>query len=296
MSPYLLRSSSSQAAAECLTPPNNILLATPVQNPTTNQPVNIPQSNKNPESVVMASNTKDFLNDIGVDISTLSPENGALVHVLIGGIRKLLDRQFEVERQEFKATVEGLENQVSALRNRCDDLENYGRRNTIVLSGSSLPHVTRDENCIDIATNVIKDRLGIQDFVRTDIDVAHRLGKPRAGSADNRNIIVKLVRRENKRRIFNACRIKKPLNLYLNESVSKTRSTILYVLRKAAKDFPTKFGSCFTEDGNIRVRIPLPEDPTNSTRETVNTKNALDTLLRTKINADSSKYEPRWNP
>ena len=236
----------------------------------------------------------EFLMELGVNLSTLSEENKILVHVLMGGIKKLLDRQFEAERQAFELKVEGLQNQIAALQDRNDDLENYGRRNTIIISGSALPQVLRDENCIDLATDVVKNRLSIRDFERTDIDVAHRLGKPRPGSSDRRNIIVKLVRRENKRKIFLACRVNKPQNLYINESVSKTRSTILYVLRKASKDFPTKFSSCTTEDGNIRVRLPSPEDPTKFTRETVNTRGALDVLLRTRINADSSKYEPRW--
>ena len=195
----------------------------------------------------------EFLNEIGVDLSSLSADNKALVHVLIGGIRKLLDRQFEEERRAWDSKFGELQEQISALQNRNDDLENYGRRNTIVISGPSLPQVVRDENCIDLATEIIKENLGMQEFRRTDIDVAHRLGKPRLGSLDKRNIIVKLVRRENKRKIFTACRIRKPQNLYINESVSKTRSTILYVLRKASKDFPTKFGPCTTEDGNVRV-------------------------------------------
>ena len=260
------------------------------------------KSNKPPKSIVSPTQTSmttsdtnvEFLRELGVDLSTLSDQNMALVHVLIGGIRKLLDRQFEVERQNCQAKIDEMESKITKLQDRYDDLENYGRRNTIVISGTSLPDVTRDENCITLATDIIKNRLGIQDFNHSDIDVAHRLGKPRSGTADKRNFIVKLIRRENKRRIFSACRIKKPQNLYINESVSKTRSSILYVLRRASKDYPTKFGPCTTEDGNVRVRLPTPEDPSRFIKETVNTRDALDRLLRLRTNHDSEKYEPRW--
>ena len=272
----------------------------------------------NSKSVIMAPKvaTMALMTELGIDTTNISRENKVLVNLIIGGVKKLLDTQYQEEREAQNSRLASMENRMKTLEDRVtalekenqdlhtknaalnvksDDLENYGRRNTIVISGSSLPASTKDENCIDVATDVIRAQLGLTSFSRTDIDVAHRLGKPRPGSQDKRSMIVKLVRRENKRTIFNACRIKKPVNLFFNESVSRTRSSILYVLRKASKDFPTKFGSCTTEDGNIKIRLPTPEDPSKFTKETVNTRHALDILLRTRINADSSKYNPTWS-
>ena len=232
---------------------------------------------------------------IDIDLSGLSPQSKLLATTIITAVAASMKKQFEEERENYQARITTLEEQVQSLRDMHDDLENYGRRNTIVISGSSLPNVATNENCIDIATQLIIEKLELPTFTRNDIDIAHRLGKPRAGSADKRNLIVKLCRRDNKQKIFQACRLKKPQNIFFNESVSRTRNTILYVLRKARKDFPTKFGLCKTEDGNVRVMLPTSDDPSRFTKETVNTKNALDVLLRTRINGTSAKYDARWD-
>ena len=175
------------------------------------------------------------------------------------------------------------------------DLENYGRRNILVISGSSLTPVSSGENCIDLAVDLVKQRLDVQDFSRDDVDVAHRLGKPKAYGPDKRNIIMKLTRRENKHKILQACRRKKPQSLYFNESVSKTRSTIMYVLRKVKKDFPDKFGSIMTEDCNVRIMLPSQEDPRRFNKEMVNTRRELDALLLTKLGHNYSRYNARWS-
>ena len=244
----------------------------------------------------VSTNMAATLDNLGLDmdLSGLSNESQLLAKTIVTSLVTYMEQQFTKEREAYEAKITSLENTIQSLRDEQDDLENYGRRNIIVLSGSSLPTAPSDENCIDTATKIITEKLGMIDFRRTDIDVAHRLGKPHSGTPDKRNIIVKLCRRENKQKIFQACRIKKPQNLFFSESVSRTRSTILYVLRKARKDYPSKFGLCKAEDGNVRVFLPSPGDPSRTIKQTVNTKKALDILLRTRINADSNKFEPRW--
>lgn len=242
---------------------------------------------------------------VEIDMSALNKDNQLLASTIITAVTAYLRQQFDEERSKYEARITNLESEIQTLkeksesdkqsfRDKSDDLENYGRRNTIVLSGSFLPKVTPNENCIDISAKIIAENLGVNGFSRECIDVAHRLGKPRGDGDDKRSIIVKLCRRENKRRIFQACKIKKPVNLYINESISRTRSTIMYVLRKARQDFPNKFGICRTEDGNVKIMLPSPENPSRMMKETVNTRQALDVLLRTKINRTSQHFNARW--
>ena len=133
-------------------------------------------------------------------------------------------------------------------------------------------------------------------FTRECIDVAHRLGKPRGNNVpDKRSIIVKLCRRENKSKIFQACRLKKPNDLYVNESVSRLRSTICFVLRKARKQFPGQFGMCRTEDGNVRIMLPSSGDPSRMSKATINTRRALEELLRIRIGKTSQHFSARWD-
>ena len=260
--------------------------------PSNNSANNRPNNNSSSNIGASASNSDNV--GIELDLTGLSKENKKLAQIIVDAVASHMREQFSKEREVYEARISNMEKEIQVLRDRHDDLENYGRRNTIVISGPSLPNATTNENCIDTATQIILEKLELPNFARTDIDVAHRLGKPRPGTPDKRSIIVKLCRRENKQIIFQACRIKKPQNIFFSESVSKTRSTILYILRKARRDFPGKFGMCKTEDGNVRVMLPTPDDPTRFTRETVNTRSDLDKLLRTRINRDSSRFEARW--
>ena len=156
----------------------------------------------------------------------------------------------------------------------------------MVISGKDVPRVTTDENSIDTAVECIRNRLGV-DITRNDIDVAHRLGRPQATSEDRRSIIVKFTRRVNKHKIYVACRLKKPTNIFFSDSVSKSRSTIMYVLRKARVDFPLVFGRYLTEDGNVRVFMPKPGAVNGMEKMTVNTRTQPEEILRTKANVES---------
>ena len=232
--------------------------------------------------------------DLGIDVTKLSSQNKELVRIILLGTKTHMERLFATERATYVEKVDKLENEICLLKEKQDDLENYGRRNTLVISGLSLNPVSAGENCVDIAVDLFKQHLDLQDFSRNDVDIAHRLGKPKTDGPDRRNIIVKLTRRENKHRILQACRRKKPQSLYVNESVSKSRSTIMYVLRKVKKDFPEKIGSAMTEDCNVRVLLPSQEEPRRSVKHTVNTRRELEALLLTKLGHNSSRYNPRW--
>ena len=97
-----------------------------------------------------------------------------------------------------------------------------------------------------------------------------------------------------KHKIYAACRMKKPKNIYFSDSVSKTRSTIMFVLRKACKDFPLVFGRYRTEDGNVRIFMPKPGENDGFEKITINTRSKLEDLLRTKANVDSSRWQVAW--
>ena len=261
--------------------------------PNTSSASTIYRSSSNPENDMSADSFSP--EDFGINTAKLSTQNKELVRIILLGTKTHLERLFAAERTVYEEKIDMLDKEIRFLKEKQEDLENYGRRNTLVISGSSLTPVSSGENCIDLAVDLVKQRLDVQDFSRDDVDVAHRLGKPKADGPDKRNIIVKLTRRENKHKILQACRRRKPQSLYFNESVSKTRSTIMYVLRKVKKDFPDKFGSIMTEDCNVRIMIPSQEDPRRFNKEMVNTCRELDALLLTKLGHNSSRYNPRWS-
>ena len=127
-----------------------------------------------------------------------------------------------------------------------------------------------------------------------DISTAHRLGrKPDGSRQDKRSIIFKLCRRDLKREIIQACRSQKP-NFYINEYLTPTRGTIMYVLRKAKQMDPTKIGNARTSEGSISVNIPAASGVSQGQRVQCNTKAALDQLLRAQLNLTSDHFVKKW--
>ena len=200
------------------------------------------------------------------------------------------DHQLAEEKKRHDTEVAGLKAQIEDLVDQRDELENYGRRNTIVLSGSAIPKTATNEDCYDIVSKMLDEKIG-QNITRGEIDVCHRLPSRKPEDDQIRKpIIVKLVRRETKHKLIQACRLKKPANFSINESLSKTRSKILYVIRKVKKDSPGKIISYKTEDTNIRVYTPPLQNGGLPIKHTLNTRRQLDEFLQTKLNFSSTKY------
>ena len=159
-----------------------------------------------------------------------------------------------------------------------------------------VPEVRDQENCNSIVRNLLKDvHINIPE---TEISTAHRLGKrPINGKPDKRNIVFKLCRRDIKRDILDACRQQKP-RYFVNESLTPTRSTIMYVLRKVKREHPDIIGNARSYDGNITVWLPSSSSVSSSqpkfNKLLVNTRNKLEELLQDKLACNSDKFVERW--
>ena len=248
-----------------------------------------------------SSDENRILEQLNVDSMDLSPELAKLAHIIVRAMLSITDAKLEAERRRHDAEVESLRNQVLDLVDQKDELENYGRRNTIVISGSAITPATTNEDCYNTVLDIVSSKTGVQ-ITRNDIDVCHRLPPPRNNGPNGgidpakKPIIVKFTRRETKHTILRASRVKKPSDIYFNESLSSTRQKILYVVRKTKADHPTIVSSYKTEDNNIRVYSPSPGEPGSFKMSTLNTRRQLDEFLLTKLNFNSTKYiaESRW--
>ena len=226
-----------------------------------------------------------------IDTTGLSAESKKGVSCLYKSVVNYFESVMSRREEFFKDEIKELHSRIVHLEDKLDAQENYGRRETLVLSGN-IPAFNSGEDCTQIVTNLISTKLDV-DIAPTDISISHRLGKKPNGGQDRRSIIFKLCRRELKSIILQACRTKKP-PFYINESLSPTRSSIMFVLRKARHDFPTKFGRCVSDEGNVRLWIPNPDDPTQFTKITVNTRSDLEELMKQKTNCTSEKYNVSW--
>ncbi|KAK3885070.1 hypothetical protein Pcinc_010724 [Petrolisthes cinctipes] len=104
-----------------------------------------------------------------------------------------MDRKDEHINQ-LETEVVTLENRVSQLENQIDDVSQYERRDTVIISGPSFPQETNSESAADVVVDTIRETLKIN-ISRNDINVAHRLGS-KTKQNQKKPMIVKLHSRQ----------------------------------------------------------------------------------------------------
>lgn len=188
-------------------------------------------------------------------LKTASTENvvtqaaNALSHDLNNTIEKLSNN------------VEKLTGELTKSRNQCDELEQYSRRNNIIISG--IP-----ENTSVDAETLAHDFLNeyAESSIRyCDIDRAHRITRPNAGTKATRprDIIVKFCSHKSKVAILSRepMKLLKAANdareekerVFVREDLTKSRNSVLYkarVLKRAGK-----IKDAFSRDGRIALKL-----------------------------------------
>ena len=173
---------------------------------------------------------------------------------------------------------------IAELEAQLDEQDQYVRRESLVFSGDSIPVCKPAENCIEIVSKLVAEKLGPDLKISpNDVSVAHRLGKKPATAVDRRNIIVRFCRRNLKYDIINNARKAKPSGLFINESLTPVRQRITSAIRAAKRKFPDVISGYNTVDGNIFLYIkpPNPQAPgARNTRMAVKTMQTLDDFCR----------------
>ena len=225
--------------------------------------------------------TTTSASDINALLETLPEEYKTVVKVITEIISNQISEKIarlQKDLTDKDVMINKLENNVTNLNNRVDDLENeldnvdqYERRDTVILTGASLPPETPQENTTTLVTKTIKDHLKIN-MKESDISVSHRLGQQR--QQQNRPIIVKLVNRSLKHDLIGACIQLRP-QLYVNESLTPKRRELLNKVLAIRKEHKQKFQQCYTQEGRIVVKLR------NSTvKHTITNKKQLMTFLQ----------------
>lgn len=203
----------------------------------------------------------DADSDLDSQICHLSPESQAIVMTITSVLTQRLTHQInmlkvEISNKDMKIVelsekVDNLNSKIQDLENHIDEVDQYERRDCIILSGPSLPPELPDENPTHVAISTIKDNLRIN-MTGQDISVAHRLGQKKQES--KRPIIVKLVNRSLKYDLRNACIQLKP-QLYVNESLTSRRGRLLKQVLNIRHVHKNKFQQCYTNEGKIIIKL-----------------------------------------
>ena len=155
-----------------------------------------------------------------------------------------------LEDQKISSTVESLERRVGdldndnrALREELDTMEQYSRRNCLVVHG--IPESETKEDCSDALLHVFNGKLNVS-VAPHGIDRSHRLGRFQPSSNKPRPVIVKFVSYETRRQVFSAKRRLKGTKIVVTENLTKRRSDLLNRTR-AQPDVK----AAWTTDGRI---------------------------------------------
>ena len=195
--------------------------------------------------------TKDILDIISNEISNISEEGKVIVSSIVKAIQ-IISKNQDLKITQLQNQVDKLQTRVTQLESEIDDCNQYERRDTVIISGPSLPKEIPNENPSDVVIRAIKDNLHVN-ISHTDLNVAHRLG-PKKDQNTVRPLIVKLHSRQKKTEIMDACITVRP-NLYINESLTSKRRALFKSVWDIRKQNRELFQQCYTKDGKIIVKL-----------------------------------------
>ena len=245
-----------------------------------------------------------ILDNLPFDISKLSDESRLIVSILmytVNNAQEKFDDAMKVKDKNIKTLetkVSILENKIESMESKFDNNEAVERMNDIIITGPSTPTSRAGEVCGSVVRDLIRNTLRVN-IAPNEIVKAHRIGKMPQGEdvTDKRSIFVQFISKDKKVEVFDAIKAIKPNGLYLNENLSPTRNSIMYVLRKVKKDFPDKVSGCRSIDGNVYVWVKPPNPSAHDARNArmqVNSFQKLDKFCNDVINSTVSNIIPNW--
>lgn len=168
------------------------------------------------------------------------------------------------ENAKLKLSIQVLENRVAKSESANDDLEQYGRRNSLRIAGIREEPNESTDNLIMQLAQKLNAPLKID-----EIDRSHRVGPP---TKMKRDIIVKFVSYRARQKLFS---LRKDLRgnpetngIFFNEDLTKIRGQLLFEARRLKRD--NKIKAAFSSDGKIFIY------DINNTRHSIKNSTDLD--------------------
>ena len=152
---------------------------------------------------------------------------------------------------DLQAKVKKLEKRADELDQYTDDLEQYSRRNSLRIQG--LPEAPgEDEDPMEKTLEFANCTLKLNPpLLASDIDRAHRTGKPRK-PGQPRAFLIKFATYQQRRRVLMSKQLVRKTSIYINEDLTPNRAALRKEVRTAKNE--EKISECWTADGRIFAR------------------------------------------
>ena len=141
---------------------------------------------------------------------------------------KFDDLEKEIKKKDEKINqlgkiIENLVEKLKSLSSDIDDLEQYSRRNCLILHGVN---ESNDENTDEILIKTFSEELGVE-IKEDDLGRSHKVGNPKRKNNKPRPIVVKFARYAVRREIFMNKRKLKGKRLLITESLTSSQMQLL---------------------------------------------------------------------
>ncbi len=168
------------------------------------------------------TSSQDLISKLANDIT---PEvTNSLDSALVHDVKLAIDACEKLNKQHDK-----LEETIRAQDAKIDNLEQYSRRNCLLIHGIA---ESDDEDTTDKAIGVIADKVGVS-IAKTDVDRSHRLRRRTdLNGKKPRPIVLKLVAYTKRAQIFRAKKQLKGTGLLITESLTNARMLLLRATRE----------------------------------------------------------------
>ena len=247
------------------------------------------------------SSKNTSLTNLGtIDIDDLGDESRSIVMLIRNDITEMkshfetLLKKKDNEISKLKQDVTELQKELSKAKSMIDDADAFERKDTVILSGDHIPVAETGENCSEIVRTIVKDHLKIN-LPSESISVAHRMGRRPANHApDRHNIVVKLVRRDLKHDLIYASRKQpKPTKLFIHESLTPARNSLLYALRQMRKMKLVK--GCNSYEGKIFAYTASLRNGDRDVRHFISSFESLKSFCTQYVKQPLENFLGTWN-
>ena len=191
-----------------------------------------------------------------LSLDTTGPITNESLAQMLRGLPLSLTKKFQDVINRKDAQIDELRERVVTMEEKCDDLEQYSRRNTIRIRGvPEAVHEDTDSVVRELAARKLDVKLEPSNFVRS-----HRVGRKTEEQANRpRDIIARFTTHNVKVEILRNAKKLRGTNTYINEDVTKIRGAMASDARKLKRDGKiqdtwTRDGIIFTKDMNGSIK------------------------------------------
>ena len=168
---------------------------------------------------------------------------------LLRGLAVTLTKSLQDTIAKKDAQIGELQVRVVSLEERCDDLEQYSRRNTVRIRGLAESANEETDGLVkEFAAHKLDVKIGTSDLVRS-----HRVGRKTEDRSTPRDIIVRFTTHNTKTAVMRNARKLKGTHLFINEDMTRSRATIAWEARTLKRE--RKILDTWTRDGTIFVKV-----------------------------------------